>query len=283
MGWQDRAYNRDEQGGIPPVMFSMPKLTRLTMVLIGVCLVVFLVQAFTRRTEFGYQLHYWGLLTFNDKLGLKQPWRFITYQYLHAGAGHFFFNMIGLYFFLPTLEIMWGWKKALAFYTAGGVAAGITYGILSIFMPSVGLLGASGAVFAALGAVALLSPNRQLILLVFPLPIRIAAALFGAFFLLSAVADGDLSNAAHLGGLAFGFFAPYLGGPTYNRMVRKWHRYRLHRAVELEHNEQVTVDRILDKVSHQGMNSLTRSEKKALQRATERQRLADLAREKQWR
>ena len=60
---------------------------------------------------------------------------------------------------------------------------------------------------AALGAVALLSPQRQLILLFFALPIRVAAALFAAFFLLSAIADNDLSSAAHLGGLAFGFLS----------------------------------------------------------------------------
>ena len=32
MGWQDRPYYRDEHGGVPPVVFSFPKLTRMTMV-----------------------------------------------------------------------------------------------------------------------------------------------------------------------------------------------------------------------------------------------------------
>ena len=276
MGWKDRAYYRDEGGGVPPVVFSMPKITRLTGTLIVVNLVIFLAQAFTRRS--GAPLEYWGLLTFINNLGWKQPWRFVTYQYLHAGAAHFFFNMVGLYFFLPTLEMLWGWRKAFAFYTAGGVFAGLVYAFLSLFIPSYGLLGASGSIFAALGAVALLSPQRQLILLFFALPIRVAAALFAAFFLLSAIADNDLSSAAHLGGLAFGFCAPWFAGPVMARSARRWRTQRATKMRRLEFEEQHQIDRILQKVHDTGMNSLTRSERKALQRATERQRQADLAR-----
>jgi membrane associated rhomboid family serine protease len=259
----------------------MPKLTRLTGALIGACLLIYLAQAFTRRA--GNPLVTWGELTFIDALAFTQPWRWITYQYLHGSAGHFFFNMIGLYFFLPTLEMLWGWKKAFAFYTAGGIVAGVVYGFMSLFFFSPGLIGASGSIFAALGAVALLSPQRQIILLIFPLPIRMAAALFGAFFLLAAVADNDLSSAAHLGGLAFGFFAPWIGGPVMARYARQW---RMRQATKLRRNEReeaAQIDHILQKVHDHGMNSLTRSERKALQRATERQRQADLAREGQFR
>ena len=277
MGWQDRPYNQeDTSGGIPPVVFQFPKLTRLSMTLIGVCLFVFLVQAFTRRS--GAPLVEWGALDFRDMRAFTQPWRWVTYQYLHGGAGHFFFNMIGLYFFLPSLELMWGWRKAFAFYTAGGIFAGIVFGFMSLFFYSPGLIGASGSIFAALGAVALLNPARQLILLFFPLPIRVAAALFGAFFLLSAVADNNLSDAAHLGGLAFGFFSPYLAGPILKKRMKQWRDSQERRARQAERDEAQDIDRILQKVHDTGMNSLTRGEKKTLARATERQRKADMAR-----
>lgn len=275
MGWKDRPYYQDEGGGVPPVVFSFPKLTRLTGTLIGACLLIFLAQAFTRSA--GDPLVQWGELTFAGGRAFSQPWRWITYQYLHGNAAHFFFNMIGLYFFLPTLELMWGWRKAFAFYTAGGIAAGVVYAIMSLFFFSPGLIGASGSIFAALGAVALLSPNRQLILLVFPVPIRVAAALFGAFFLLAAVADNDLSSAAHLGGLAFGFFAPYLGGPVLARTANNWKKKQTARAQASEREELQNIDRILEKVHQQGMNSLSRAEKKALQRATDRQRQQELS------
>jgi len=276
MAWQDRPYYRDEGGGITPVVFAFPKLTRLTMSVMGVCLLVFIIQSTARGL-----LEPWGVLTFHGGLAFTQPWRWVTYQYLHGGAGHFFFNMIVLYFFLPSLELMWGWKKAFAFYTAGGVVAGITYGIL-VFAAfggrDPGLIGASGSIMAAMGAVALLNPARQLILLFFALPIRIAVALIGAYYLLSALADRNPSDAAHLGGLAFGFFSPWLAGPWLARFQRNWERRRDRREVVSEQVEQATIDQILRKVHEKGMNSLSWSERRALKRATERQRQADLER-----
>lgn len=278
MGFENRQYYKDDNGGIPPVVFSMPKLTRLTIVLIATCLVVYLAQSFTRQST-GMFLERWFGLTIGDGLAFKQPWRWITYQYLHGDAGHFFFNMIGLFFFLPTLEMLWGWRKAFAFYTAGGVVAGIAYALLVLTMPSFvrqgWLIGASGSIFAAMGAVALLSPNRQIILLVFPVPIRIAVALFGAFFLLASLTNQDLSSAAHLGGLAFGFFAPYLAGPILNKKMRAWQKRRIQSVLASEQAEQRQIDAILAKVSAQGMQSLTWLEKRTLKKATEHQRKRD--------
>jgi membrane associated rhomboid family serine protease len=279
MGWQDRSYNRDEHGGIPPVVFSLPKLTPLTMAVIGTCLVMFLLQNITGGRGGGGAVDYYLKLLYADGLAFLQPWRFVTYQYLHAGVAHFFFNMIGVFFFLPTLELMWGWRKALAFYTLGGVAAGLTYGLLLLFAPPAfmlgGLVGASGSILAAMGAVALLSPNRQLILLVFPVPIRVAVALFGVFFLMATIIERDLSHAAHLGGLVFGFFSPYLAGPVWGRWQRDWQRKRIRQAEQTTAAEEATIDRILQKVHDSGMNSLTRAERNTLKRATERQRIAD--------
>lgn len=279
MAWQDRPYYKEDgSGGIPPIVFSFPKLTRLTMALVGVNLVLFLISAFSD----GRGIAEWGMLTFVDGLALKQPWRWITYQYLHGSAGHFFFNMIGLYFFLPTLELMWGWKKALAFYTAGGIAAGVTFAAMALLLPGMGkyasLIGASASVLAAMGAVALLSPSRQLIILVFPVPIRVAVGLFGAYYLLSSLADKNLSDAAHLGGLAFGFFAPWVAGPWLSKFTHNWQRRRKQQTVVSEQVEQATIDQILQKVHERGMNSLSWSERRTLKRATERQRESDVAR-----
>jgi membrane associated rhomboid family serine protease len=259
-------------------VFSFPKLTRLTMSVMGACLLVFIVQSTARGL-----LEPWGMLAFRGGLAFTQPWRWITYQYLHGGAGHFFFNMIVLYFFLPSLELMWGWKKALAFYTAGGIVSGVTYGLLVFAVfggRDPGLIGASGSIMAAMGAVALLNPNRQLILLFFPLPIRVAVALIGAYYFLSALADRNAADAAHLGGLAFGFFAPWLAGPWTARFRRNWERRRARQKVVNEAAEQESIDRILAKVHDKGMNSLSWSERRALKGATERQRQADLARAK---
>lgn len=288
MGWQDRAYNREQGGGIPPVRFSMPPITRLTLVLIIVCVGIFLIQAGTdghgRDNSAGW-LTSIGRLTFNNKLAFKQPWRWITYQYLHGSGGHIFFNMIGLFFFLPPLERRWGWRKAFAFYTLGGISAGIVFGVISAFTvePSVltglpvypYLIGASGSIFAAIGACALLFPEMQLILLFFLVPIRWAAALLSVLYLFTVISEHDLSNAAHLGGLAFGWFSPYLGGPFWSRIQARNKHRRLLRVAISERDEQEMVDRILQKVHENGMNSLNWKERRALKKATLRQRERD--------
>ena len=289
MGWEDRAYNReDHNGGVPPVMFRFPPFTRLTIGIIVACFIAFVLQSFTRHVPSSYEnlaangvespIETWCKLTFVGGKAFYQPWRFITYQYLHGSSTHIFWNMLILYFFLPTLEGFWGWRKAFIFYTLGGIVSGLAYGMLSAIAPGDGLIGASGSIFAAMGAVALLSPSRQIWVFFFSLPIRVFVGLIAAFFLLTVIGERDLSNAAHLGGLAFGFFAPWLGGPILASYQHKWRRQRIQRVAALEINEQAQIDRILEKVSQQGMQSLTNGEKKTLKRATERQRLAEAPR-----
>ncbi len=286
MGWQDRPYNREDGGGVPSLSFRFPPFTTLTVAIIVACVLMFALQSFTRPQSFEQALAHgprgaivqWLELTFAGGRAFTQPWRLITYQYLHADSGHIFWNMLILYLFLPTLEGFWGWKKALAFYTLGGVFSGLTYGLLTLFSVDNGLIGASGAIFAALGAVALMSPSRQIWLFFFSIPIRVFAGLIAAFFLLTIIGEGNLSNAAHLGGLAFGFFAPWIGGPVVDRVTRQWRDRQAGRAIEQESALDQKIDRILAKVSVSGMNSLSGQERRTLKKASERQRVGSIHR-----
>lgn len=275
MGWEDRAYNREGGGGVPPVQFRLPLFTAMTLTVMGVNLALFLTKAYVPlyRTLIDY-----GSLRFGD-VPAWQVWRWITYQYLHGDGGHVFFNLLGLYFFLPPLEQQWGWRKALGFYTLGGIAAGVVFTVMSLTAThGVYLIGASGSIFACLGAVALLFPERQLILLLFSVPIRVAAALFALLFLLTAVGDHDYSNAAHLGGLAFGFLAPWLAAPFVEKQRRRVETWSVDRERRAEADEQAAVDRILDKVAKSGMHSLTGGEKRTLKRASDNQKKRDALR-----
>ena len=148
------------------------------------------------------------------------------------------------------------------------------------------LVGASGAIRAIIGAIAFVSPKLQMLaMMIVPVSARGLALLYAVVYTLTVLTDKDMSDAAHLGGLVFGFVAPYLGGNLWNAQARRfenWRRDRPARAreaeVEAERDEQETIDRILAKVHEKGMNSLSWSERRALKRATERQRQADLAR-----
>jgi membrane associated rhomboid family serine protease len=270
MAWEDRAYNRDS-GSSFSYRFGFTPPTPMTLGVMIACFAGFLLEA-----GLGPRVFDWGALDMSHGLAFKQPWRWITYQYLHAGVWHIFFNLLAIYFFLPSLERLWGPRKAFAFYTIGGVVAGITYGIIYIFSPYRGyIVGASGSILAALGACALLFPERQLLILFFPVPIRMFAALAALLFTLWVIGERDTSSACHLGGLVYGVAAPYYGGPWFHKMTRSVKRRRVQRAVQDERQEQAVVDRILQKVHDSGMQSLNRSERKALQRATDRQRKRD--------
>jgi membrane associated rhomboid family serine protease len=284
MAWENREYYRDGPSygggrGLGGLSFLLPR-TRLAMVLILVNVAVFLLGAFVRAVG------QWGLFTYADGLWLTQPWRWITYQYLHGSAGHLFFNMLGVYFFVPVLEQMWGWKKTLAFYTAGGVAAALTYGLMALVAFGNArfgtLIGASGCLLAVLGAVAVIAPDMQVLaMLVIPITMRVLAILYAVFYLLSVVGDRSLSDAAHLGGLAFGaayVFVERRFGGVLETQRYAWKQRSKQRAVRREQDEQADIDRILQKVHDKGMNSLSWMEKRTLKSATERQRKADTAR-----
>lgn len=286
MAWEDRPYYRENPsyggGGMGcSLRFLLPR-TQLAIGLIVANLLIFIAQAFTGPVAGASPLVEWGRLTFNEGLAFVQPWRWITYQYLHGSGSHLFWNMLTAYFFVPVLEQMWGWKKTLGFYTLGGVASGVTFGLMSLGYPTGGLIGASGSILSILGAVAVIAPDmRVLAMLVIPLTMRTLAIIFAVLYLLTIIGDRNMSDAAHLGGLAFGaafvFFARRFGGIV-ERQRHGWAQRRRQQEVRREQSEQETIDRILQKVHDKGMNSLSWSEKRALKQATERQRQADAAR-----
>ena len=277
MGWQDREYYQSGGSGTTTGM-GFPKPTPLALGLIIACFAIFLLESVTAGPGRSILVQ-WGALTLEDGKAFIQPWRWVTYQYLHGGVFHIFFNCLGIYFFLPALERRWGPGQTFVFYTLGGVFAGVVFALMAAMAPAhmqPYLIGASGSVLAALGACALLFPEMQIVLLFFLVPIRFAAALFGILYLLLTFGERDLSGAAHLGGLAFGFFGPMLGGSTIGRLTHWWYIKRARKMAAAEHQEQEFVDMILEKVHDQGMHSLTWREKRILKRATERQRKRDM-------
>ena len=54
-------------------------------------------------------------------------YQFVTYMFAHADAGHIFGNMLGLFFFGPLLERVWGPQRFLVFYLVTGIGAGLLY------------------------------------------------------------------------------------------------------------------------------------------------------------
>jgi membrane associated rhomboid family serine protease len=211
-----------------------------------------------------------------------QVWRLVTFQFLHGGVMHLVFNMIGLYFLGMYLERAWGTARFIRFYLTCGAIAGLSHYALMAVNGTTGvpLVGASGGVFAVIAACAILFPQIKLILLFFPVPIRLAAILFFVIAGLNLLTGGGsaISHAAHFGGMVAGGLWVLVGPKVGDIKVETRQRVKegaWKRKIEAEAREQEEIDAILQKIRRDGIGSLTSKEKRTLQQATEKQRQRD--------
>ncbi len=148
------------------------------------------------------------ILQFDPYLALNEPWRFITPIFVHGGVIHLLFNAYALFLFGPIVERKLTKKEFLMLFFLGGIVASLAYYatiILGIGLP-VPAVGASGAIYAILGAAAVLYPEMTIFIWFFPMKMKYAVIFWvitqslGTFDVSSGVA-----SAAHLGGLIFGY------------------------------------------------------------------------------
>ncbi len=144
---------------------------------------------------------------FDPSLALNEPWRFLTSMFLHGNFSHLFFNMFALFLFGMILEKNVGKIEFLKIFLTGGIIGSVIYFLtilLGIASPTPAL-GASGGVYAILGALAILTPNLRIFLLFIPMRMRQAAIVWVIIEFLGVFNDSSgIASAAHLGGLLFG-------------------------------------------------------------------------------
>ncbi len=133
------------------------------------------------------------------------PWQLVTYMFLHASFSHIFFNLFALWIFGQALENLWGTRRFLLYYFLTGIGAGI----IQLFVSSGYTIGASGAVFGILLGFGMMFPDRYIMLLFPPIPIKAKyfVGFYGAFELFNGITttNSGIAHFAHLGGLLVGF------------------------------------------------------------------------------
>ncbi len=134
---------------------------------------------------------------------LAEPWMFLTAIFLHADLMHLLYNMFALALFGSILEKIIGGKRLAVVFLASGIIASFA---AFLFYPA--SLGASGAIFGILGALAILRP-RMTVWLYVPMPMIAAIFVWAAIDLLGFFYPSGTANAAHLAGLAFGLAAGF--------------------------------------------------------------------------
>ena len=204
------------------------------------------IAAFVAALAFHQIVSYLGLVP-QDVIERRWLWQPVTYMFLHAGALHILFNMLGIWMFGVELERMWGTRFFLKYYAITGVGAALTTIVVSLlpYAPTAATyqamtIGASGALYGLLVAYALYFPDRPIwILLLFPIPAKIFVLIMGAMSFLAATGAGSstVAHVAHLGGIIFGYL--YLkggrGGFTAEFKYRylKWKMNRLRRKFDV--------------------------------------------------
>jgi len=221
-----------------------------------------------------------------------RPWGVFTYMFIHGSFMHVALNMLVLFFFGPPLESRWGGREFLKFY----VLCGLGGVVLGFFYLPTAVIGASAAVYGLMLAFALNWPDAPIYVWgIFPVKAKwLVAFLFviSLVSMLDGTAGSGTAHFAHLGGLATGYI--YLKGRWGARadaqklsgVVRTRRRLAIvprdegdgavPSARSLEHNEEKVlydrVDEVLDKISAQGMASLTPDELKLLDDVSRRHR-----------
>lgn len=231
---------------------------------------------------------------------LSRPWSIFTYMFLHQGVWHLAGNMMVLFYAGRLFISFLGEQRVLPTYIIGGLAGlmlfMLCFNVFPIFSQNAfsPIMGASAAVIAILVAVAVYVPNYSVVLMIIgPVKLKYIALFYVALDFLALQNNGPGGNLgghiAHLGGALYGFLmVKELGNGRdwsvkVNRFfsifssifkrrpkIRVVHSQKKERPVsDQEFNarkkaKQEQIDRILDKISKSGYESLSKEEKALL-------------------
>ena len=244
----------------------------MVFLLVLVNVIAFAVQWSVEQFAPGLPTYYLALSGEGIRHGYY--WQFFTYMLLHGGWLHLLVNCVGLYFAGREVETICGPRHLLGMYIAGGIAGGLAQWAVSDGVP---MLGASAGVCAVLMAFCTILPEWEItVLLFFVIPIRMRAKWLGRILIGSSilfVATGyaqDVGHIAHLGGAVTGwFYARQLGfgGSLWFLTVMRDRRRIRDRRARMDPEQFISeeIDPILDKISREGIHSLSREERRVLE------------------
>ncbi len=221
---------------------------------------------------------------------LTAPYGFITSIFSHFEFFHFLMNMVFLYLSGNIFRQFFSDRRMLHVYVLGGLAGGLAEVIIRQFMgyyPPV--IGSSGAVMALFMSIAVYRPNYKVVFFaIVPVKLYILALIFLAVDVLHMLQVDGTAHFAHLGGALIGFLSvqnlhassniinwtetmhqrilnyfsarrsarPKMKAQKGGRTVKSDEQYNMDAKAKQER-----IDKILDKISKSGYESLTKAEK----------------------
>lgn len=146
----------------------------------------------------------WVYFAFFPAFASEAPWMFITSIFLHADISHLFFNMLALLFFGTSLERMVSKQVFLLIFFLSGAVGNLSY-MATASNPYTPSIGASGSIYGVVGALATLAPFTIIYVYgMLPVPMIIAAIIWGFLDFAGLFAPSGIAHGAHLGGMFIG-------------------------------------------------------------------------------
>ena len=261
--------------------------------LILINVVCFVVPFFLRSIFFLFNLPAQSFLSFFElpsSIGdfIYQPWSLFTYGFLHDSIGHIFWNMLLLYYASQFFLNLFSSQRFINVYFMGILLGGLvfilSYAIFPAFKDqSPQMVGASAGVMAVLIFSCTYMPTQEVRLLFFNVKLMYIGIVLVIVDVLQIPTGNAGGHLAHIGGAALGYiYAQQLQngkdiGSGFERLwkwlvslfsaqpnmktVHKTPRRNSKKAVQ---SDQEKIDRILDKISASGYDSLTKEEKELL-------------------
>jgi len=263
---------------------------------IGIALVVYLFQIVASFIPIaGQQGNRWIIewLAFNPAFPniIFEPWRLITYIFLHGSPFHLIFNLLWLWWMGRPVEERIGPRSFTALFLGAGIGGALLDIPLSMLLGGTNVIGASGAVYGIMVAFAMLYPTVPIMLFLLP-PLEarfVVAGIIAIDVLFLGTGDG-VARIVHIGGAAVGYLMmkAYLSGADLSAPIRAIERLwtqspkskkrsqmsSVFRKTKnssvisdvdiIEEEESNELDAILEKIAKSGYDGLTKSEKNRL-------------------
>jgi len=205
---------------IGALIIAYIKKLMLTYTLIIVNIIIFIITLFFENEIISTQ---WPIFSDYPGLGFRsiyltpeyfpQLYTLFTSMFIHGGFAHIFGNMFVFFFVGTALEERIGLKRFMIIYLIAGVCGSITQAILNL-NSFITMIGASGAIFGVMGALAYAYPRDKIVMpigigIMFITRIKViyAVLFFAAIETIIVYLDVQDTTAhfAHLGGLLGGF------------------------------------------------------------------------------
>ena len=270
-------------------------LTKLIYINLAVFLIYNLIRVFFLFSNAPIGSSYAYLLAVPADFAslLIRPWTILTYMFFHEDFLHILFNILWLYWFGQLFLMFLSQRQLVGVYILGGLSGAILFILAYNFVPvftseTAGAiaLGASASVLAIVIAVSTLKPNHTIYLLFLgPVKLKYLALVTILIDIISIPVSNAGGHIAHLGGALFGFLYikalakgwdltyPFSWFEGLSKIsFKKKSKLKVdHRSANPDHDynyrkvqKHQNIDKILDKISKSGYDSLTKEEKDTL-------------------